>query len=300
MIWLWIALIVIAVLGLTVILISIYENRTLTVSRYQIESVRIPEGFSGKKIVLLADLHNACFGKENERLIRTVEAETPDYIVLAGDMIVSDVNSDYSSTVELLRELSKICPVYYAKGNHELRVATHLDDYGNFWDIYKDAVKDYVTFLDDASVTLFSDDGKAVRMTGLDTAPEYYKRFRRAPMESEYLERVLGKTDENTYEILIAHHPAYYPDYVKWGADLVLSGHIHGGMVRLPLLGGMISPMVQFFPKYDRGRFDEDGSTLLLSGGLGNHTLRIRVNNLPEIVVADLHHASPERNKNIG
>ncbi|MBR1567493.1 MAG: metallophosphoesterase [Lachnospiraceae bacterium] len=290
MIWLWIMLIVIAVLGLTVIMISIYENRTLTVSRYRVESSRIPEGFSGKKIILLADLHNARFGKDNERLIRTVEEESPNYIVLAGDMIVSDVNSDYSATVILLRELSKKCPVYYVKGNHELRVATHLEDYGKFWDTYKDEIKDYVTFLDNKSVELYREGDKAVRLTGLDTAQEYYKRFRRAPMESEYLERVLGKTEENTYEILAAHHPAYYQDYVKWGADLVLSGHIHGGMVRLPLLGGMISPMVQFFPKYDRGRFDENGSVMLLSGGLGNHTLKIRINNLPEIVVAELVH----------
>lgn len=289
--YLIIALVILLLLVLAVIVISIYENRTLTVTRYRIASAKLPEGFSGKRLVMLADLHNARFGSGNERLIQAVDAEHPDYIILAGDMIVSDVNSDYSATVALVRELSKRYPVYYEKGNHELRVATHLEDYGRFWERYRQEMLGCVTFLDNESVELYRGGDGIVRLTGLDTAPEYYKRFRRKPMEPAYLQDVIGTPPKQGYEILIAHHPAYFKDYAAWGADLVLSGHIHGGMVRLPLLGGMISPMVQFFPKYDRGRFEEDDSVLLLSGGLGNHTLKIRINNLPEIVVADLIHA---------
>lgn len=282
---------------LVICIISAIENRRLVVTRYKVSSPKLPPEFDGKKMVVLADLHNASFGKENAVLLQKIRAENPDYIIIAGDMIVAKPNSDITIPVKLIQELAASYPVYYAKGNHELRAALEPEVYGTLWEEYKTAIQDYVCFLDNKTVELTSQSeqkekneyGTKVRLTGLDTDEVYYKRFRRKPMEVSYLKDMLGDCDADMYQILIAHHPAYFPAYAEWGADLVLSGHLHGGMVRLPVLGGMISPMVQFFPKYDRGRYEEGSSTMLLSGGLGNHTFKFRVNNLPELLSVEFH-----------
>lgn len=286
---------------LVICIISTIENRKLIVTRYKMSSPKIPPEFDGKKMVVLADLHNASFGKDNAALIQKIREENPDYIVIAGDMIIAKPDSSIKIPVKLIQELAASYPIYYAKGNHELRAALEPEVYGTIWKDYKAALQDYVYWLDNETIELTSQPngkvnsecGMRVRMTGLDIDAEYYKRFRRKPMEVSYLKDMLGDCDSDAYQILIAHHPAYFPAYAEWGADLVLSGHLHGGMVRLPGLGGMISPMVQFFPKYDRGRYEEGNSTMLLSGGLGNHTFKFRVNNLPELLSIEFQSDGP-------
>ena len=123
-----------------------------------------------------------------------------------------------------------------------------------------------------------------VRVTGLEIDRSYYKRFTPKPMEEGYLNCTLGKADPQKLQILIAHNPDYFPDYARWGADIVLSGHIHGGVIRLPFLGGVASPAIRFFPRYDGGRYQEGGSTMLLSKGLGMHTIPVRMFNPGELV----------------
>lgn len=290
--WIWILIGALCIALLAVCIISIIENRRLIVTHYTVCKAKIPAEFDGKKMVVLADLHNAGFGVDNALLLQKIREEHPDYIVIAGDMIIAAPHSDIHVPVKLIHELAGICPVYYAKGNHEMRAALEPEVYGTLWEEYQAAIQDCVYWLDNETVELTpqpdrgetSERKSGVRLTGLDTAAEYYKRFRRTPMKVSYLKDVLGDCDPDFYQILIAHHPAYFPAYAEWGADLVISGHLHGGMVRLPVLGGMISPMIQFFPKYDRGRFEEGSSTMLLSGGLGNHTFKFRVNNLPELL----------------
>ncbi|NLP34346.1 MAG: metallophosphoesterase [Clostridiales bacterium] len=106
----------------------------------------------------------------------------------------------------------------------------------------------------------------------------------------EYIRARLGKKDEDIFHILIAHNPIYYEDYVSWGADLILSGHVHGGLVRLPFIGGLISPSVKLFPKYDAGMFTKDEKTMIISRGLGTHSNMPRIFNPPELVVVRLIH----------
>jgi hypothetical protein len=116
----------------------------------------------------------------------------------------------------------------------------------------------------------------------------YYKRFKIQPMEKNYLGSILGQPNKDRYNILIAHNPDYFPYYADWGADLVLSGHIHGGMVRIPFINkGVVSPNVSFFPKYDAGMYREKESTMILSRGLGMHTIPIRLFNPAELVTID-------------
>lgn len=292
---LWIVLGLICIAVICVCIISVIENRKLIVTKYQIRSEKIPSCFDGKKIMVLADLHNVSFGNNNEKLIQRIQSEKPDCIILAGDMIVSKENGTYRVPANLIKELSGECNIYYVKGNHELRVAAEPEKYGSFWKDYREEIKDYVRFLDNTYVDLhdilgdnMENSTNSIRLYGLDIAEEYYQRFRREPMEPEYLTEKLGRPEKDNYNILVAHHPLYFESYAGWGADLVISGHLHGGMIRLPWLGGLVSPTVQFFPKYDRGEYQLDNSTLLLSAGLGNHTFKIRVNNLPELMLVEL------------
>ena len=127
-----------------------------------------------------------------------------------------------------------------------------------------------------------------IRITGLDMSRDYYKRFKKFPMDSSYLPKSLGKIKEEKYEILLAHNPDYFEEYAAWGADLVFSGHVHGGMMRLPVLGGVVSPAVRLFPKYDGGLFKQGKSTMILSRGLGMHTIPIRIFNPGELILVNL------------
>ena len=236
---------------------------------------------------MLADLHNAVFGERNERLLQAIRQQKPDYIILAGDMLVGKQGASTAVPAELLQELSKLAPVYYGMGNHEMRISRKPEEYGSMWEDYKNSLGTSVIWLADKSVMLTR--GKEqIALYGLDLDPIYYKRFKKHPMEEAYLKQKLGTSDANRYEILIAHNPNYFPEYAAWGVVLVLSGHIHGGMIRLPGLGGCLSPMFHIFPKYDRGWYQEGNSVMLLSGGLGNHTFKFRVHNLPELLVVTL------------
>ena len=127
-------------------------------------------------------------------------------------------------------------------------------------------------------------DRYAVSITGCEVDRQYYKRFHKVPMKKEYLEGLLPEGRQDCFQILLAHNPDYFPVYAAWGADLVLSGHLHGGVIRLPLLGGVISPRLHLFPRYDGGKFTCGNSTMIVSRGLGMHTIPFRFNNPGELV----------------
>ena len=281
---------ILCVCFLGICIISVIENRKIVVTNYLISSPSIPESFRDCRFLVLADLHNACFGKNNETLLRMIQEQQPDYILIAGDMIVGKPEQSTDVPASLIEELARKYPVYYAKGNHELRAGLYPDTYGTLWTDYQKRLEGKVTWLVN-EWTALTRGGDSIWLYGLDIDSKYYKRFRHRHMEPSYLTDLLGKPEPEAYHILLAHNPDYFSEYAEWGADLVLSGHLHGGLIRLPWLGGMLSPMFHFFPRYDRGRYEEKNSVMLLSGGLGSHTFRFRVNNLPEILVITL---SPE------
>mgnify|MGYP002517867176 FL=1 len=267
--------------------VSMIENRKLSVSHYYINSEKIPEEFDGSRILILADLHNAEFGENNERLIAKIDEEKPDYILLAGDMLVGHPGQPTDIAAALICSLAKRYPVYYGLGNHEERVKQDTEQYGTMWESYLSTLKDKVILLENEKIEIRR--GQAViPVYGLELDLDYYQRFHRKELSPEIMNQMVGRPDVTQFNIMIAHTPEYFKEYAAWGADLIVSGHLHGGMVRIPGLGGAISPRVRIFPKYDRGRYEEGDSTMLLSGGLGNHTLKIRVNNIPEIMVVEL------------
>ncbi len=267
---------------------SYFENRKLTVTEYHIKDNKIPIAFNGYRIVQLSDLHNAEFGEKNQKLLQVIKQQNPDMLAVTGDMIIGKPKEDVLKAVDFVNALCEIAPVYYSMGNHELRVCLYEDTYGGMWEQFQARISPEVHFLFDKKVRITRGDD-VIFLYGLNLNPELYRRMIKTPMPERYLESLFGICNIENYHIFMAHNPEYFKEYAKWGANLTFSGHVHGGMIRVPFLGGALSPMIHFFPKYDKGLFKEKDKYMILSGGLGNHTFKFRVNNLPEVVSVTLY-----------
>lgn len=272
-------------------IISFIENRRLTITKYVIKAKRLPKAFDGFHIVQLSDMHNASFGKDNEKLLDKIRALSPDIILVTGDMIIAKPGTDVRFASDMMNQFVSIAPVYFSLGNHELRSDLYTEVYGTLWQDFYGQLDKRIKVLRNESVDVWQN-GQRLRVYGLDLTPELYRRFKQTPMDKDYLNNLFGCCEEKDYHIFMAHNPDYFKQYADWGADLTFSGHVHGGMVRIPFLGGALSPMVHFFPKYDKGLFEYANKYMILSGGLGSHTFRFRVNNLPEIVSVTLKSAA--------
>lgn len=281
----WTVLIWIGViLALLLIVIVAYDSNRFILAEYKICSDKIKKH---SKVVLLSDLHNKCYGKDNIRLKQAIDMIAPDMILVAGDMMTSnEERTTYSVPIHLMKHLASRYPVFYANGNHEYRMKTYTEKYGSMYQDYTGQLKSCgVHLLENERIFLPESN---VEICGLEIERQYYRRFYHRPMREQYVEELLGASREDCFEILIAHNPDYFKEYVQWGADLTVSGHIHGGVVRLPFLGGVISPMMRFFPKYDGGRFVQQEKTMILSRGLGMHTIPVRMFNPGELIVIHL------------
>lgn len=235
------------------------------------------------RIVLLSDLHNHSYGKDNKRLLDAIRKQRPDLILAAGDLYTAAKGGDTQCAIQLLKALSESYPVYCINGNHEQKTRLYPETFGNMYEQYAKAVQGAgVRLLTNEKVSLPQWN---IDIYGLELDKKFYGKLKRTAMQEGYLGRMLGKPDASRYNILIAHNPDYFKNYAQWGADLVVSGHVHGGLMRLPLLGGVISPALRLFPKYDGGQFREGKSVMVLSRGLGMHTLPIRIFNPGELVV---------------
>ncbi|MCM1157574.1 MAG: metallophosphoesterase [Bacteroidales bacterium] len=266
-----------------VCIISFFENRRLSVTEYQIKDPLIPHDFHGYHIVQLSDLHNASFGKNNEKLIQKVTELEPHLILITGDMIIGKPGKDVTFAADTMNALARIAPVCFSMGNHELRASIYTDKYQDMWEQFKSRLSPDIRLLLDEKMKLVKGDSH-ICLYGLNLTPKLYRRMVRTPMPEEYLTSLFGSCNPKEYHIFMAHNPDYFKEYAGWGANLTFSGHVHGGMIRIPILGGMLSPMIHFFPPYDKGLFVYSNKYMILSGGLGNHTFKFRVNNLPEIV----------------
>ncbi|MCD7834748.1 MAG: metallophosphoesterase [Lachnospiraceae bacterium] len=237
--------------------------------------------------VFLADLHNCSYGEGNSRLLQEIRNENPAVVLMAGDMITTSKEPQMDAAVALLNELTKKYPVFYVNGNHEDRLRDHTKEYGDQYEKYTETIQSSGVHL----LTNASDEIEIHRMRlhiwGLDLPQECYGRLRTGNLTRERIEELLGRPAASGYQLLLAHSPAYFDAYAAWGADLTLSGHLHGGMVRLPGLGGVVSPQLRLFPKYDKGLYTLEDKKMVVSAGLGSHSICLRVNNPPELVVLD-------------
>lgn len=263
--------------------VMIYDSSRFVVAEHEVRDRRICGHY---RVVFLSDLHNKQFGKNNSQLLEAIEEIRPDAVLVGGDMINGKPGEKLDRAVNLLRMLKEKYPVYYANGNHEHRIKLYPETYGDEAERYAAALAELgIAPIVNTHVQL---PGVNLVIYGSEIDKYFYKRFVTPDMDPEYLPRLLGNPDPETYTVLLAHNPDYFPRYAGWGADLVLSGHVHGGIIRIPFWGrGLLSPNVRFFPKYDGGVFHEGNSTMILSRGLGIHTIPFRLFNPAEVIVID-------------
>ncbi len=238
------------------------------------------------KFVLLSDLHDKSFGKQNEQLIKAVMEEHPDVVLMAGDMLTASLDRGAAKAETCCTALAEHFPVYYGLGNHEAKMKWSSEYYKENYEQYTDVLKKAgITVLQDDFATL-SD--MPIRIYGLDMERKYYKRGNKVPMEETYLSQKLGDKDERYYNIVLAHNPEYFDAYTSWKPELLLGGHLHGGLVKLPFLGGLIAPSLRLFPKYDGGMYKKEGTTMIISRGLGFHHIGFRMWNPGELVIINI------------
>ncbi|SHJ22462.1 metallophosphoesterase [Hespellia stercorisuis] len=269
----------------------IRELNMFRVTHYRIDSPKLKTLGEEKKIVFLSDLHNKVYGNNNEELIRTIAAQQPDLILIAGDMLIGKEGADIDPAVDFVKRLPRICPVYYGNGNHEQRMKEQPEKYGDVYERFRGKLVDAgVKFLENETVSLDWIGVEAV-VSGAEYSMRYFEKFKRYEMPVEEIESRIGKADPHKYQILIAHNPVYFQTYKRWGADLVVSGHLHGGIVRIPGIGGVITPQAWLFPRYS-GELTVDGdSSLVVSKGLGTHTVNMRLFNKAEVIVLHFGHS---------
>ena len=275
---------VIAVILVVLVWIMLYDSNRFVVRHYSLRDQRIKKPV---KAVVLADLHNKRYGKENERLLQAIDEIRPDMILIAGDILTAKPKASLEAAVDLLTKLAGKYPIYYGNGNHEHRLKLYPENYGDMAERYEETLQKIGIRRLVNEHTVLEESGICIYGSEIDKL--YYKRFGIQPMDPEYLKSLLGQPSAEKYTILIAHNPDYFPKYADWGADLVLAGHVHGGMVRVPIWGkGVVSPNVRLFPKYDGGEFTLGKTRMLLSRGLGMHTIPIRLFNPGEVLEVDL------------
>lgn len=255
---------------------NIYQNQTIHINEITIKSETLPNDFRGYKIVQVSDLHNAEFGNNNEDLLSLIKEQKPDIIVITGD-VVDSRRTNVQIARDFVNNAAQIAPVYYVTGNHESRVPVE-DEIDNV------ELNENVISLHNKAI--FIEKGESViQLIGVDD-PAY----RAVKDDTKYMQEQLEKYCNNEYfKILLSHRPELFETYVENDMNVIFSGHAHGGQVRLPLIGGIIAPHQGFFPTYDAGLFyATNDATMVISRGLGDSIIPLRINNPPELIVVTL------------
>ena len=255
----------------------------------------VPYDIPGKEntsltIAFLSDLHDYCRDYGGDSIINALKDADPDLVLFGGDMITCQKRAgwiaDTAPSLELIQKIARDHTVIYAEGNHETRLR---DRHPDTFAAYKAALEEAgVIYLTDASVLTEG----STKIHGITLPESYYRHLapghgRKIPMPQDTILKHLGMPDPDRFNILLMHSPLYLEEAASWGADLVLSGHFHGGTIRLPIPGtpGLMSPQYQFFVKESSGmHISRNGRTrMIVSRGIGTHSVNIRLNNLPEI-----------------
>lgn len=257
------------------------------ITEYLIKTEKITNTVSGFKFLLISDLHSNDYGINLHEVIDVIKRENPDAILLAGDIINRKISDNVITIIKFISAIARRYKIFYALGNHEYKIKMNQEDYGNFYQEYKNVLIDAgVTFLEDETVVLSKNNDK-ISISGLEIDSAFYSKL--PPVMGDGLvDKHLGNLETDMFKLLIAHNPDYFEQYAGWGADLVVSGHMHGGTVRIPKLGGVMGTNLEILPKYDAGGYRIGNSRMIVSRGLGAHTIPIRINNRPEMVVVKI------------
>lgn len=267
----------------------LYDTTHFVVKRYELNSTKIKSPYH---FVVLSDLHDKAFGHQNKKLLAAIDKIKPEAVYIAGDMITALPGRQFDDTIAFLKSLSEKYPVYYGSGNHEYRMRINTEKYGNMSSEYEEKIRNMgiVRLYTGSTVSHRKD----VKVYGLEIDRMYYRKWKMPKMPVDYTLQKIGKAEQDCFTILLAHNPEFFDNYAKSGVDLVLSGHVHGGVARIPFFGGVISPKFRLFPKYDGGLFVKNETTMILSRGLGCHTIPVRFLNPGELIEVFV---SPEADK---
>ncbi len=227
----------------------------------------VPKAFDGYKILQVSDLQNKTFGKAQKPLLQKIRNAAPDIIVITGDLLDRN-RTDVNVAIEFIRDIVQIAPVYFVSGNHEHRS-------GEWEDLSEKLVQEGVIILDNGK-SVIERNGETITLLGLadKSVNQYYDKILHSLMAGQ----------EDGFHILLSHRPELFETYAEEGIDLVFTGHAHGGQIRIPLIGGIFAPHQGFFPKYTEGMHEKEGTTMIVSRGLGNSTFPFRIFNRPELI----------------
>lgn len=257
------------------------ERQRLCVTSYDISTQKVKKAY---KLVQLSDLHGHVFYKDNRRLIKKINALQPDAICLTGDLITSTKASG-NRVIEMMKQLIKTCPIYYIRGNHELAIEKCMDWVAPYEAVLQEIgviiLRNETVLLDELSIC-----GIEVPLSEYHYVPKTFLTRLSASDESTYH---MCTSNEEMFSVLLSHTPFLESFYLNRQYDVILTGHVHGGIIQIPGVGGLLSPERKFFPKFSQGMYELKNSQLIVNRGLGcGMSMPIRVNNPPEIVVLNI------------
>lgn len=267
------ALIILALIAAAAAFLIKDSREDLEISRYEVASQKLPESFDGFKIVQLSDLHGAEFGEDGMGLVEKVKELEPDIIALTGDFVTDE--GDLAAVEKLAARLVKLCPVYFVSGNHEfgsglaVKVRNILERAG-------------VKYLSNEYLTISRGEDE-ILLGGVEDPLAYADM-----LSPDELAQKMNDAAPDAFKILLGHRNYWMTEYPELPVDLIFCGHAHGGLIRIPGVGGLIGTDRRLFPDFDAGEYNNGRYTLIVSRGLGNSVSIPRIFNWPEIVCVEL------------
>lgn len=260
--------------------------KTFRTKNYEIRSPKIRDTI-GTRFAVMTDLHGLEFGEGNRELISAVYKHKPDAVLVLGDMIVREQHESLLRAGNMLSALASRYPVYYALGNHEYKNFTTEKHRSQYMEYEENLEKAGVRFLHNQQACL-EIAGTKFTFHGLELPLIYYHKPNSPKLSLKVMEALIGTPSSEGVHVLLAHNPKYGNTYFSWGADLILSGHYHGGVVRLGEHRGLTSPQYILFPPYCCGEFRKGDRQMIVSAGLGEHTIPVRINNPRELLMVTM------------
>ena len=245
------------------------------------------------RIVFMSDLHfYASRDIDNAKHIADmIQKLSPDMVLSAGDLIYACPDDNYEALSYLFDAIQKICPCFCVNGNYESKANSRRLEFGKSYDLLSDLLQSKGAKLINNTYVPASNGESEIIITGYEAPLKLYKKFRRHHLSLYELESSIGKCNRRKYNILLTHNPLFADTYFEWGADLILCGHFHGGLVRAGDKA-LMSPYGFPLPRYGYGRFDKKDQTLIVTAGGGNNYVKIRVNNPKEIVFLNIDYST--------
>lgn len=268
--------ILIALLFVLVVFLVIIENNMVELNKYNVSTSKLSSEFN-LKIAHISDFHNT---KLKDKTIERLKEAEPDIIVITGDLIDSR-KTKVQISIDFMAEAVKIAPCYYVTGNHESRIPEPFSELL----IALDSLG--VTVLRNES-TILDVNGEKINIIGIEDPMFTLKKDSTKKAKAAIKENLAPLISKEHYNLVLCHRPEVFDSYVSLGADLALSGHAHGGQIRLPLIGGIISPNQGLFPKYDAGLYTKENTNMIVSRGVGNSLFPFRMNNRPEVILVTI------------